>query len=480
MVRLFFVLSAAGAEVFHMNWDLARGKGIDDYLSELRSNGEQHNPADVLKTLLADAKPFIESVNASALDLDLVCSELEKVLIPGLLRDQLSKPLAGKLGVRVEELRRIGARTDKPADFIDPDLRPNPVAGHQLLQELVAIIKNHIVTEDHCRIAIALWIILSYLIDQVDIMPLLGIMSPEKRCGKSRLLSLLLKLVRRPIPAVSLSAASVYRAIEKWHPSLLVDEADDVLKDSRGHDNLELRSVINSGHTRELAYVNRCVGETHDVQRFSTWSPKAIALIGKMPDGMMDRSIAIPMKRKTKAESVARIRETPEEVFAELRSKIVRFVEDNGQKIAQHTPALPGRLNDRAEDCWWPLLAIADVAGGSWPTLARTAALALSGEGDDSDTFVTKLLQALKQDFVDHGEDRDQGFQITTEICEHLNKDKEAPWADLTKFKNQMTPELLAKNLSPYKVKSEQVTLNGDRVRGFHWRKLKPIFDRYL
>src|SRR5215469_361249 len=57
-----------------------------------------------------------------------------------------------------------------------------------------------------------------------------------------------------------------------------------------------------------------------------------------------------------------------------------------------------------------------DVAGRSWPTLARTAALALSGEGDDSDTFVTKLLQALKQDFVDLGEDHDQGFQITTEI----------------------------------------------------------------
>jgi putative DNA primase/helicase len=143
--------------------------------------------------------------------------------------------------------------------------------GHHLLAELSALIEKHVITEDHCKVAIALWVVLSYLIDQVDILSLHAITSPEKRCGKSRLLTLLLKLVRRPIPGVSLSAAAVYRAIEKWHPTLLVDEADGVLKDSRGHDNLEMRSVINSGHTRELAFVNRCVGDNHDVQTFSTY-----------------------------------------------------------------------------------------------------------------------------------------------------------------------------------------------------------------
>ena len=232
-------------------------------------------------------------------------------------------------------------------------------------------------------------------------MPLMAIVSPEKRCGKSRLLSLLLKLVRRPVPGVSLTAATVYRAIEKWTPTLLIDEADGILKDSRGHDNLELRSVINSGHTRDMAYVPRCVGETHDVTKFSTWAPKAIALIGKMPDSMFDRAVPIPMRRKTKAEQVARIRETAQAIFDELRSEIVRFVEDNAQKIAQHTPALPAGLNDRAEDSWLPLLAIADIAGGDFPNLTRKAALALSADTDDADTLVTKLLRALNSDFED-------------------------------------------------------------------------------
>jgi putative DNA primase/helicase len=97
-------------------------------------------------------------------------------------------------------LRRIGAKTNKPADFVDPDPWPKPVIGDQLLVELKALIAKHAVTDDYCRFAIALWIILSYPIDQVDIMPLLGIVWPEKRCGKTRLRSLLLKLVRRPLP----------------------------------------------------------------------------------------------------------------------------------------------------------------------------------------------------------------------------------------------------------------------------------------
>jgi putative DNA primase/helicase len=363
------------------------------------------------------------------------------------------------------------------ADFVDPEPWTQPVAGHALLAELTGIIDKHIVTEDHCTTAVALWTVLTFLVDVVDIMPLLAITSPEKRCGKSRLLTLLLKLVRRPLPGVSVSAATVYRSIEKWHPTLLIDEADGVLKDSRGHDNLELRSVINSGHTRELAYVSRCEGDAHEVKKFSTWSPKAIALIGRMPDSMFDRSIPIPMKRKSKADTVARIRETQPSVFEELRSKIVRFVEDNAAAMASVVPSLPPGLNDRAEDCWLPMFAIADVAGGIWPDLARRAALTLSAETDDSDTFTTKLLRALKKDFEDNGQAHPSGFQSTADICEHLNQDDEAPWAN---FKKQLTVELLAAKLRPYKLKSERPVIGGQRERGFYRKKLQPVFDRYL
>jgi hypothetical protein len=477
LFRLFFVLLGSGAEIFQLtNWQHTQGKGIDDFLvNQVQSNGQCH-PADVLKALMAGAKPFIDIVQPTAFDLGLVFTELQKVRIPAVLREQIIRPLAKNLGVTVDELRKLGPVQQK-ADFIDPDPWPSAVAGDVLLHDLAALVNKHTVVEEYCKVAVPLWNVLSFLIDIVDIMPILVITSPERRCGKTRLLGLLAKLVRRPMPGVLLTPATVFRSIEKSHPTLLIDEADGLLKDSKGNDNVELRSLINAGHTRDFAFVPRCVGESYEVQNFSAWAPKVIALIGRMPDSMMDRSIPIQMRRKTVAETVARLRETPQAVFDELRSKIVRWVQDNEQQISQHVPVLPTGINDRAADCWLPLLAIADIAGGDWPDLARKAAVALSADSDDDDTFTTKLLRALKQDFIDQGETGPDGFQITTDICDHLNQDNEAPWAN---FRNGLTPETLARNLAEYKVKSERIMHGGNRVRGFYWQKLSPIFDRYL
>jgi hypothetical protein len=481
MIRLYFLLLGLGAEVYQLtSWNLAEGKGLDDYLiGQFQSNG-QHKPGDVLQRLLAQSKPFIETLAPTPLDLALCKSEWLKVEIPDILRSQLARPLAAQLRIPVDELRKIGsAAKARSGDFIDPEPWPYPVSGNMLLDELAGLVDKHIVVDDHGKVAIALWTVLAYLVDVVDIMPNLAITSPEKRCGKSTLLELLMRLVRRPMPGVMLSPATVFRAIEKWHPTLLIDEADGLLKNGRGDDNLELRSVINSGHTRAFAFVPRCEGENHEVRNFSTWSPKAIALIGRMPDSMADRSIHIEMRRKAKTDTIAKLRETQPGVFEELQQKIIRFVIDNGDAIKAVTPSFPPGLNDRAEDNWSPLFAIAEIAGGNWKDLAWRAAVALSGDDDSADNFATILLRTLKQDFEDQGENHSSGFQSTTDICEHLNQDKEAPWQG-AKFKNGMTEELLARRLHPYKVKSDRPFINGKKVRGFYWSKLNPVFERYL
>jgi Protein of unknown function (DUF3631)/Domain of unknown function (DUF3854) len=478
MIRLYFLLASVGAEVYQLTWDISQGRGIDDYLiGQFQSNG-QHKPQNVLQRLLAQAKPFIETLAPTPLDLALCKSEWLKVEIPDILRSQLARPLAAQLRISVDELRKITSSVKaRTGDFIDPEPWPYPISGKMLLDDLAGLVDKHIVVDDHGKVAIALWTVLAYLVDVVNIMPNLAITSPEKRCGKSTLLELLMRLVRRPMPGVMLSPATVFRAIEKWHPTLLVDEADGLLKNARGDDNIELRSVINSGHTRAFAFVPRCEGDNHEVRNFSTWSPKAIALIGRMPDSMADRSIHIEMKRKAKTDLIAKLRETAPGVFEELRQKICRFVIDNSDAIKGVTPSFPSGLNDRAEDNWSPLFAIAEVAGGNWKDLAWKAAVALSGDHDSTDNFKTILLRALKQDFEDEKQNHDKGMLFTSDICSHLNADDEAPWQC---YKNQMTPELLARRLRDHKIKSERIIIDGIRHRGLHWRDLKPVFDRYL
>ena len=147
----------------------------------------------------------------------------------------------------------------------------------------------------------------------VDIAPILAITSPEKRCGKSTVLAMLMRLVLRPLPAANLTAAALFRAIQAWAPTLLIDEADIFTQNSD-----ELRGVINSGHTRELAYVIRTVADDHEPRKFSTWGAKAIASIGKLSDTNADRSIEIPLKRKLPGEHVQKLRHADPKEFHTL------------------------------------------------------------------------------------------------------------------------------------------------------------------
>jgi putative DNA primase/helicase len=81
-------------------------------------------------------------------------------------------------------------------------------------------------------------------------------------------------------------------------PTLLIDEADTFLKD-----NDELRGILNTGHRRG-GQVTRTVGDEFEPRQFTTWSPVAIAMIGRLPDTLDDRAITIRLKRRKPSERV--------------------------------------------------------------------------------------------------------------------------------------------------------------------------------
>ena len=63
------------------------------------------------------------------------------------------------------------------------------------------------------------------------ISPVLGITSPTPECGKTTCLTLLGALVPRACPASNITTAALFRAVEKWQPTLLIDEADTFLEE---------------------------------------------------------------------------------------------------------------------------------------------------------------------------------------------------------------------------------------------------------
>lgn len=336
--------------------------------------------------------------------------EREKILnnltlLPPIESDLLKKKVAKILNVKLssldEEIKRrrknIAESEDTKKKLLVEELEPwdKEINGQELVKELTELIKSYVRLSNNQALTCALWLILTYAYDLFPVLPILTITSPEKRCGKTTLLLVLSGLVKAPIIASNISPSAVYRVVEKYKPCLLIDEGDTFIKD-----NEPLRGVINSGHTKNSAYVVRVNQETLEPEKFSTWCPKAIALIGDLPDTIRDRSINIKLVRKLTTEKIKRLSLNFNDKALPYRQKILRWVIDNEKELKERFKSLcdendiPDVGNDRAMDNWSPLLAIADVVG--YGKEARKAMLTIENVTSETLTIHQELLLDIR------------------------------------------------------------------------------------
>ena len=214
-----------------------------------------------------------------------------------------------------------------------------------------------------------LWIASTWFVGIARVAPLLNVKSPQLRCGKSTLLALIGRLVPHPLLASNVTPAALFRTFEKCCPTLIIDEVDSFFSE-----NGELRGIINSGHSRDTAFVVRTVGDDHEPRRFSTWGFKAIAGIGSRAATIEDRSITIELARKLPNEKVDRLRYSDPAEFEATARQLARWAIDYKAAIAAR-PAMPDSVTDRQADNWEGLFSIAAIAGGAWPRKALEAAL---------------------------------------------------------------------------------------------------------
>ena len=363
--------------------------------------------------------------------------------------------------------------TEEDSSFGFVELLPWPesVAGSDLLNEIANIFCKYVILSSYDATALALWTVLTYMTETTHILPLLVISSPEKRCGKTLVLEIIQGLSLRPLPASNISSASLYRIVEKFRPTLLIDEADTFLSE-----NEELRGIINAGHRRSFAFVLRCDGEEKEPRQFSTWCSKAIAMIGDLADTIEDRAIIIRMRRKAPNETIQRFRLDKITVeFEILRRKAARWARDASIALKESDPATPPELNDRSADNWRPLLAIADIAGKSWPALARESAISISGSANQKEQSVrTQLLEDIAKIFAENRVEKIS----SDELCKALAEMEERPWPEWRKGK-PISPRQVAKLLRPFNILPRQTRIGMENVRRYHLEDIRDTLSRY-
>lgn len=346
------------------------------------------------------------------------------------------------------------------------------VDGKSLIKELQNTITKFVKLQDGAELAIAYWILHTYKFKYFDITPRLVIVSPEKRCGKTTLLTVLHNLVKNPVPASNITAASMFRLIDSHDPTLLVDEADTFVKN-----NEELRGVINAGHHRN-GYIIRCVGKDLEPHSFSAFAPCAIASIGKVPDTIMDRGIIINMRRLAPTEHVERLRlRQMSEQFDLLRRKCQRLMNDFEEKIPKTFPEPVENLFNRAFDNWEGIFIISDLIYNKPDEDIRRLAIKMTKRSQEEDTasLKTLLLQDIKQIFT---KEKSQWISSTM-LCGYLANIEERPWAEISRG-NKITVNKLASMLKDFGVRTHQKNTQGINHNCYFEEDFTDCFDRYL
>ncbi len=358
---------------------------------------------------------------------------------------------------------------DELTDGIEP--WESAVDGNALANEIIKTIERYSILPKGGAIALVLWAIATYCINCFRIFPKLLINSPEKRCGKTTTMEVLCALVCRALMSSNLSPAVIFRAIEAWGVSLLIDEGDTFIAN-----NEELRGIVNSGHTRSSAFVLRVEGDSSNLapKRFSTWSPMCIGMIKAPPDTIKDRSITVTLRRKLPGENVERLPLELNEQCLTLRRKALRWSIDNTDALKRSDPQVPVVGNDRAEDNWRPLLAIADLIGGEWPEKARNAMRVLESIDSTDDGIGPMILADIRSIFKDKNVAR---FH-SQDLVDHLIALDDRPWCEWRHGK-PITKNSLAKLLKPFGIRSKDVRINTVK-KGYETADFEDAFSRYL
>jgi hypothetical protein len=344
-----------------------------------------------------------------------------------------------------------------------------------LLDAFVEFLRAYVVMTAAQSDAVALWIAHTHVLDAFETTPFLDITSPEKRCGKSRLLDLLELVVARPWRVITPSEAVVYRKIDAALPTLLLDEADAIFSNANGSTE-PLRALLNAGNRRGTT-VPRCSGPTQQLVDFGVFCAKALAGIGDLPDTVRDRSIVVRLARKRPDESARRFRrrealETAEPIAQSLAS----WAQDAVPDLEAARPEIPHALDDRAEEAWEPLLAIAELAGGEWPERARRAALELSASRDAEDEALGPwLLRDVRYIFDTRGVDRISSVDLAASLSEL----ETSPWGNIRG--KPLDARGLARRLKHFGIRPHTVRLDDQTTAsGYPREAFEDAFARYL
>jgi hypothetical protein len=208
-----------------------------------------------------------------------------------------------------------------------------------LLAEIQSTISKFVELHRDQLLIIACFILMTWVSDCLEMAPYLWVVGPFGS-AKTTLLKLCSCMCRRGLIAGDLRAASIYKLVDTWQPTLIIDELE----------------VGNSGASAELLRLLRN-GTTPDVpvyrngQRFVIYGPKIVATRQPVSDAaLMSRGLTVSLL-PTKQDLLPLDDAAMKQIAAELQPKLLMFRLQNFSSIknSRISPDLPPGMTPRAK-----------------------------------------------------------------------------------------------------------------------------------
>ncbi len=357
--------------------------------------------------------------------------------------------------------------------------KPNGAAGDGavLLDEAYRFLGRFVsYPGEESHVAHALWVVHCHLMAAWESTPRIAFLSPEPASGKTRALEVTELLVPRPVEAVNVTPAYLFRKVgdPDGAPTILFDEIDTIFG-PKAKENEEIRGLLNAGHRRG-AVAGRCVvhGKIVKTEEIPAYCAVALAGLGDLPDTILSRCVVVRMRRRAPTEQVEPYRRR---VHAEaghaLRDQLAAWAASIIEAATVAIPDMPAGVEDRPADVWEPLLAVADLAGGDWPNRARVACVSdVSASKAGTPSLGIRLLADLRTIFGD------RQAMGTKAILEDLHQLEDSPWADLRG--KPLNAYGLARRLKGYGIARKSVRLGTWTGHGYAREDLHDSWQRYL
>ena len=233
------------------------------------------------------------------------------------------------------------------------------VKANVLYSSIKQLFKKYVVVSDEFFFFLVSYIMMTYIYILFQVIPYLWI-NGEKGTGKSTIMKIMSKLCFNPMFCSNVNPANIFRQIDNDGSTIILDEFEKMY----GEDKQEIIKILNQGFNID-GVVPRCVGQSNQIRKFRSFSPKIMGGISNIDDVLFERVIKYTTK-KVKNITVPKFREDKD-----TKMELNKLVDDLYIFGLIYAPKIK-EIYDKAEvgfkgytlredDLWNPLLCIAKI-----------------------------------------------------------------------------------------------------------------------